>query len=119
MKDVKFVFVYGQFQCEINNCKRAGNLLPIYHNNISKVFEIYDRIYDKSNILFIDEARYHSGHNREENCFKIPPSWEYDGSLERDRLIWSNICNSLIHWPKINMKRYLKMLTNTVHGYSF
>ena len=67
IKAIKFVFFWGTSQCTMNNCKiiRARNLLPIYKKNLSKVFDIYDGKYDKFNILFIDEARYHSGNNRE------------------------------------------------------
>ena len=114
-------FIWGKTQCEINNCKRirAIHLLSMQKNTISKAFDSYDGIYDQLNILFIDDARYHSGNNKEENYFKIYPIWEYNGSLEKDGLKWSNIFNFLIHPPKISIKRYLKMLTIIVHSYSF
>ena len=72
---------------------------------ISKVFDVWEERYDKSNILFVDAVWYNSGNNREENYFKIPTNWEYDGSLEKDVLIWSNLYNFLRHQPKTCMQR--------------
>ena len=61
---------------------------------------------------------YHSPYRKEENYFKIPPSWEYHSSLKRDGFIWSNLFHFLSHLPKTRMRRCLKMITKTIPRYS-
>jgi hypothetical protein len=72
---------------------------------LKDVFIQYGDIYEKSNILFIDEGQYHSKVNNEENYLKMTSSWTFDGSYERDKNIKTMFCSLLNHLgPRPNMR---------------
>jgi hypothetical protein len=77
-------------------------VLHIYKKLLEDVFIQYEHRYKKSNILFIDEGQYHSKDNNNDNCFKFPSSWTFDGSYERDRNIKIILCSFLNHFGALS-----------------
>ena len=78
---------------------------------LNDIFMKYTDRYQASNILFITKVQYPSGDRNEENFFKMPSRWEFDGSFERDdtiNTILSSLLNHLRHCP--NMGHHLKTL---------
>lgn len=78
---------------------------------LNDVFMKFADRYQASSILCITDGQYHSGDRNEENHFKMPSSWEFDGSSKRDNTIntmLSSLLNHLKNRP--NIVRHLKTL---------
>ena len=69
----------------------------------------YGHRYESSNILFINEGQYNSKDNNDDNYLKIPSSWTFDGSYERDINIETMLCSLMNHLgPPQNIRPWLK-----------
>jgi hypothetical protein len=114
LKDEKLLFIWVIQQCihtfyHFPMYAYISGVLHIYKKQLKDVFIQYGDRYEKSNILFIDEGQYHLEDNNKENCLKMPSSWTFDGSDERDRNIKTMLCSLLNHLgPHPNMMHWLK-----------
>ena len=120
LKNEDFVFIWGREKCichtMYSSSMYAYNIgevqlhnIIIYKKSLKDVFIQYGDIYQKSEILFIDEGKYHLEDNSKDNCLKIPSSWTFDGSQEREIHLKTMLCSVLNHLgPCSNMGRWLK-----------
>ena len=77
---------------------------------LNDVFVKFIDRYQALNILCITKGQYHSEDSNKVNCFKIPSSWAFDGSYERDNTIstmFSSLLNHLGTHP--DMDHHLKI----------
>jgi hypothetical protein len=114
LKDEIFIFMWSREQCvhtsyfPLMHAYICG-VLQFYKKMLKDVFMKYLDRYETSNISFIDEGRYDSQDNSEENCLKMPLGCTFDGSSKRDININKVLCSLLNHLrPHPNMAHRLK-----------